>query len=91
MVLFDTGRYSFHGHPEPLKCLPGMRRNSLAVYYYVVDRPVDANYRGMQRIQWVPTAPEERSAVLMHRVVSVAGRVTPPFIWDSIRRFLRKT
>ena len=91
MVIFDTGRYSFHGHPEPITCPQGMRRNSLAVYYYVIDRPVDANYTGMQNIEWVPTTPDDRFAVLKHKAVSVAGRVTPPFIWDSMRRFLKKT
>jgi hypothetical protein len=91
MVLFDTGRYSYHGHPEPLNCPPEVRRNSLAVYYYVIDRPVDANYRGMQDIQWIPTARADRNGVFMHRVTSIASRVTPPVIWDWMRGLLRKT
>jgi 2OG-Fe(II) oxygenase superfamily len=89
MVLFDTGRYSYHGHPEPLNCPPQVRRNSLAVYYYVIDRPVDANYLGMQSIQWVPTARADRYGVFVRRVTFVASRVTPPFIWDWMRGFLR--
>ena len=90
MVLFDTGRYSYHGHPGPLNCPPGMRRNSLAVYYYVIDRPVDANYRGLQSIQWAPTTPGDRFGVFVHRATYLASRVTPPFIWDRMRRLLRK-
>lgn len=38
-VLFDTSNSSYHGHPEPLKCPPGMSRKSVAMYYYTVDYP----------------------------------------------------
>jgi len=33
-VLFATTDTSFHGHPHPLACPPGMARRSLALYYY---------------------------------------------------------
>ena len=89
MVLFDTGRYSFHGHPEPLTCPAEMRRNSLAVYYYVLDRPLDDNYRGLQHIQWAPTRSTDRLGVIVHKARYLASRVTPPFIWDWMRGRLR--
>ena len=55
-VLFETGTRSFHGHPEPLACPEGRRRNSLAVYYYCIDRPSSDAYEGMQRhVHWIPT------------------------------------
>jgi len=38
-VVFSTTDYSFHGHPEPLKCPLGMTRKSLALYYYSNGRP----------------------------------------------------
>lgn len=60
-VLFETGTRSFHGHPEPLTCPPGRRRNSLAVYYYCLERPPSEEYDGMQRSpHWVPTTDEDR-------------------------------
>ena len=31
-VLFATGTKSFHGHPNPVACPAGRRRNSIAVY-----------------------------------------------------------
>lgn len=33
IVIFETGDYSFHGHPDPLTCPDGVYRKSLAVYY----------------------------------------------------------
>jgi hypothetical protein len=60
-VLFETGTRSFHGHPEPINCPEGRRRNSLAVYYYCYDRPPSAEYDGMQRsVHWVPTSADDR-------------------------------
>jgi hypothetical protein len=38
-VIFSTTDWSFHGHPEPLRCPPGQTRKSLAVYYYSNGRP----------------------------------------------------
>jgi Rps23 Pro-64 3,4-dihydroxylase Tpa1-like proline 4-hydroxylase len=38
-VIFNTTDFSFHGHPEPLKCPEGMTRKSLALYYYSNGRP----------------------------------------------------
>ena len=38
-VIFSTTDYSYHGHPDPLKCPEGMYRTSLALYYYSNGRP----------------------------------------------------
>jgi len=60
-VIFDTGQYSYHGHPWPLTCPQDRRRNSLAIYYYVLSRSSDQNYSGMQeRVNWAETTPEEK-------------------------------
>lgn len=40
-VIFNTGRTSFHGHPHPLQCPPGMTRKALALYYYTSDSLAD--------------------------------------------------
>jgi Rps23 Pro-64 3,4-dihydroxylase Tpa1-like proline 4-hydroxylase len=46
LVVFDTTDVSFHGHPEPLKCPDGKARNSIALYYYTVERPEHEIPRG---------------------------------------------
>jgi len=38
-VLFLTDDFSFHGHPEPLRCPEGRVRKSIAMYYYTNGRP----------------------------------------------------
>jgi Rps23 Pro-64 3,4-dihydroxylase Tpa1-like proline 4-hydroxylase len=46
LVVFTTNDLSFHGHPDPLKCPPDIRRNSIALYYYTADRPESDSVRG---------------------------------------------
>jgi 2OG-Fe(II) oxygenase superfamily len=38
-VVFATTDWSFHGHPEPVRCPPGESRKSLALYYFSNGRP----------------------------------------------------
>lgn len=38
-VIFETSETSYHGHPDKLILPQGMRRKSLALYYYSVPRP----------------------------------------------------
>lgn len=44
MVIFTTDEKSFHGHPNPWQAPEGVHRNSLALYYYSVSRPLGAIY-----------------------------------------------
>lgn len=39
LVIFNTTDFSFHGHPNPLKCPEDITRKSLALYYYTNGRP----------------------------------------------------
>ncbi len=39
MVIFTTTDHSFHGHPEPMRLPAGQARNSIALYYYVSEKP----------------------------------------------------
>jgi 2OG-Fe(II) oxygenase superfamily len=74
-VLFETSTRSFHGHPEPLACPEGRRRNSLAVYYYCLDRPPSDDYEGMQRsVHWIPTSEDDR--VVAADIANRAERVS---------------
>ncbi|HXY28692.1 MAG TPA: 2OG-Fe(II) oxygenase [Acidimicrobiales bacterium] len=36
-VIFTTAADSFHGHPDPLRCPPGMARQSMALYYFTEE------------------------------------------------------
>jgi Rps23 Pro-64 3,4-dihydroxylase Tpa1-like proline 4-hydroxylase len=37
VVIFSTDADSFHGHPEPMQCPPGVARQSLALYYFTTE------------------------------------------------------
>lgn len=39
MTIFSTTDFSYHGHPNPLKCPEHMSRKSLALYYFSNGRP----------------------------------------------------
>jgi Rps23 Pro-64 3,4-dihydroxylase Tpa1-like proline 4-hydroxylase len=39
LVVFATTSTSWHGHPVPLTCPPGVYRRSIAFYYYTDGRP----------------------------------------------------
>jgi 2OG-Fe(II) oxygenase superfamily len=48
LLVFTTAEDSYHGHPEPLMCPPGVARQSLALYYFTEEKdpPVrSTNYR----------------------------------------------
>lgn len=36
-VIFTTDPESYHGHPDPMRCPPGVARKSLALYYFTVE------------------------------------------------------
>ncbi len=65
MVIFQSGTNSFHGHPHPLNCPEDRRRNSFALYYYMIDRPQSADYEGFRNyVDWVPTTDIEKELPL---------------------------
>ena len=73
VVLFNTGTRSLHGHPHPLTCPEGRRRNSLAVYYYLRERPKSEEYAGQQStVHWVPAIEEDRAFARERRAQALA-------------------
>lgn len=96
-VLFDTGATSYHGHPHPLTCPEGRRRNSVAVYYYTLDRPISPDFGGPQVVEWRSVTPDDfevaRASLrewLTPRVL--VRKLAPPIVWDIVRylRFRRE-
>jgi len=95
-VIFDTGTRSYHGHPQPLTCPEGRRRNSLAVYYYSLTRSSDDNYTGMQdQVTWSVTTVEEKAwkqrdekmkKSFKARAKRTLKKILPPIIVDGYHR-----
>jgi hypothetical protein len=53
LVVFNTTKKSFHGHPQPLATPEGVTRKSLALYYYTAKPAPDEHYD--QIIDWQVT------------------------------------
>ncbi len=65
LIIFMSGTNSYHGHPQPLTCPPDRRRNSFALYYYLLERPQNKDYEGFRNfVDWVPTTEEEKALPL---------------------------
>jgi hypothetical protein len=78
MLLFYTGSKSYHGHPHPITSPEGIRRNSMAVYYYTTDREVDDDYTGYNRsVSWVRTNDHDRKMSLSRRLKEAARAYLP--------------
>ena len=92
LVLFDTNKYSYHGHPEPLKTPPGIRRNSLATYFYVKERPKDQNYQGFQDLEWIRTNKNDKFSVefLKHTIRRNIKKIIPDKILNLRSSLLKK-
>jgi Rps23 Pro-64 3,4-dihydroxylase Tpa1-like proline 4-hydroxylase len=73
IVIFNTGTRSLHGHPHPLTCPEGRRRNSLAVYYYLRERPQTDGYEGQQKtVRWFPATEDDRTFATERREKALA-------------------
>ncbi len=57
LVVFSTDDFSYHGHPDPLKCPIHRSRKSIAQYYYTTTRPdiecEDSNCTVRGETKWV--------------------------------------
>lgn len=56
LVVFNTNKRSFHGHPKPLNTPPHITRKSLAFYYYTAQPAADQHYDHHTDWQEVPSA-----------------------------------
>jgi hypothetical protein len=90
-VIFFTGSKSFHRHPHPLTTPTGVRRNSLAAYYYTTERILDENFDGHRPyVDWQRTAPEDRYVTNYHRLKDAAQKYLPRPAATALRSFVTR-
>jgi Rps23 Pro-64 3,4-dihydroxylase Tpa1-like proline 4-hydroxylase len=87
-AIFSTTSWSFHGHPEPLKCPPDRTRKSLATYYYTNGRP-EEEVTEVHSTLFRARPGEVESATERWTFHSVLRAVTPPILIDAYKS-LRK-
>jgi 2OG-Fe(II) oxygenase superfamily len=85
VMVFGTTDYTYHGHPDPLRCPPGVTRKSLALYYFTNGRPAEelsdehsTTFRSRREGEFRPT--------FSQRLRSVARDLLPPIIARQLRR-----
>ncbi len=79
-VIVKHGPHSFHGHPKPLTMPEGHVRRSLSSYYYT------SPHAGADKPQQVSTYfVKIKTSDMVH--ATLRG-MTPPLIWDGVRRIL---
>jgi Rps23 Pro-64 3,4-dihydroxylase Tpa1-like proline 4-hydroxylase len=93
MAIFSTTTFSYHGHPDPLKCPDDRSRKSFALYYYTNGRPEEEVVEGLEYHSTVFKArPGMQEKVDVKEPVTaktVIRDLTPPIILKGLKRILR--
>jgi hypothetical protein len=90
-LIFFTGVKSFHGHPHPLTTPPGVRRNSLAAYYYTTERQSGVDFDGHRAyVDWQRTTSYDRSVTGSQRVKYAAKKYLPRPVVRALRSFVAR-
>ncbi len=85
IMIFGTTDYTYHGHPDPLRCPAHMTRKSLALYYFSNGRPaeeVSADHTTLFKAR----REREFQPTLAQRLRTVAKDLLPPIITRQLRR-----
>jgi Rps23 Pro-64 3,4-dihydroxylase Tpa1-like proline 4-hydroxylase len=79
LTVFGTTDFTFHGHPNPLRCPDGMTRKSLALYYFTNGRPAE-EVSGEHSTLFKARAPDDFKPSLRQRVRHLARDLLPPIV-----------
>ena len=77
-VIFNTTDFSYHGHPNPLRCPSNMTRKSIAIYYYTKEeKNREERYEHTTLYQKRPfsVAPQDYLDPLLARFRDKVGRL----------------
>lgn len=88
MAIFTTTDFSYHGHPDALRCPEGRSRKSLALYYYTNGRPDEEINKGLEKHSTLfVNRPElDKPALNVKQVIKLC---TPPIIYETIKKILK--
>lgn len=91
MAIFSTTTFSYHGHPDPLKCPPDRSRKSFALYYYTNGRPEEEVAQGLEEHSTLfkerPDAAGEMKEPT--KPLYVVKEFIPPIIWKTVKKFVK--
>lgn len=87
VMIFSTTDFTYHGHPDPLRCPEGMTRKSLALYYYSNGRPAE-EVSGEHSTLFRARAKSDFRLTLGQRMRRVASDFLPPILTRGLRKVL---
>ena len=85
VMVFGTTDYTYHGHPDPLRCPAHMTRKSLALYYFSNGRPaeeISADHTTLFQAR----REQEFKLTLAQRARTLVKDLLPPIITRQLRR-----
>jgi hypothetical protein len=87
MMIFGTTDFTYHGHPDPLRCPKGMTRKSLALYYFTNGRPAE-EVSGVHSTLFRARRQDSFELTLAQRARGLARDLLPPLLTRQLRRYL---
>ena len=87
MVIFNTNDFTYHGHPDPLKCPQNRSRNSLALYYFSNGRPKSELRTSLETQSTIYRA--RRGEVFRFDMKHTLLQFIPPVAFPAARRIKR--
>jgi Rps23 Pro-64 3,4-dihydroxylase Tpa1-like proline 4-hydroxylase len=87
VMIFSTTDFTFHGHPDPLRCPEGMTRKSMALYYFSNGRPAE-EVSGQHSTIFRERQEGEFQRTWRQRAASVAREILPPILAKGFRKVI---
>ena len=88
VMIFGTTDFTYHGHPDPLRCPEGMTRKSMALYYFSNGRPAE-EITGDHSTVFRARNEEDLRPNLHQRLRTVAQDLTPPIVARKWRKLFK--
>ncbi len=94
VAMFSTTDFSYHGHPDPLKCPEDRSRKSLALYYYTNGRPKEEINEGLEdHTTLFVNRKGDKSEIKMvryNKIVNLAIDLMPPILYRWLKSMRNK-
>lgn len=87
VMIFGTTDFTYHGHPDPLRCPEGMTRKSLALYYFTNGRPPE-ELSGVHSTIFRERQAGEFGLSWRRRAANIASDLVPPIIARAFRKII---
>ena len=88
VMVFGTTDFTYHGHPDPLRCPEGMTRKSMALYYFSNGRPAE-EVTGDHSTVFRARDEADFRLTPQQRLRSMARDLTPPIVARQWRKLFK--